>query len=751
MTKPAGSKSVVFQTTVVLALCAGAIALSTATRQARGDSPTRLADSGAAWETTLGGFNSISALHALSPTDVWAVGSNIVHGDGQDWLAVDHRDFPGGFRDLDFASDGMGWAAGEDVLVPYRDGEWQAPVALPDTSILGLDLVSTTEGWAVGFDDRLRRTVFYRLDDTGWQLRQSLEPGAPILSALWLDDAAGGWAVGEAGAIYRLTDQNWAPVSSPGSVTLTTVAGLAPDDVWAGGGYGPGPFDNLSSRVLLHFDGQEWTEARRDQGSGFVDMAFRDGRGLTMSSLGELLVYEAGAWAAIEARVPANRFFQATALSLLPGTNDAILGTSDGRLLQLTGATLTELNSTADLDSIEAVASDRAWALGQSRVLEWDGDRWIAQSDDHPLAGMRDLSAAGPEDVWAVGAGGRIQHFDGQSWQPVESPTTVDLDRVRAISPSLAWAAGSAGERPPYRSTILRYDGEGWQVVWDEPGSWDREVADVDGTSAEDAWVVSQGSLWHYHDGRLDWVSSDQSIYSVDMQTSESGWVGGRGTVLRWDGTSLQESIDIPAGASVHRLRMLPDGSGWAVGWYGYVLYFDGQAWRIVRGAADAAGDYGVPYALYDLSLSGDAADSQIWVAGVQNSILRASRQALIDGPGITPVAQRSPPSLPFTTTPTPPGTPGSRNTPGPPATERPWPLETPTLMHRSWLPYLNRSLPDSAPENTSTPEATPTRAIVVPPGCPRPLLICRLCPGCTTTPVPADGTPTVCPDCRPR
>jgi hypothetical protein len=34
---------------------------------------------------------------------------------------------------------------------------------------------------------------------------------------------------------------------------------------------------------------------------------------------------------------------------------------------------------------------------------------------------------------------------------------------------------------------------------------------------------------------------------------------------------------------------------------------------------------------------------------------------------------------------------------------------------------------------------------------CPQPRALCRLCPGCTATPPPQDGTPTVCPDCRPR
>lgn len=34
---------------------------------------------------------------------------------------------------------------------------------------------------------------------------------------------------------------------------------------------------------------------------------------------------------------------------------------------------------------------------------------------------------------------------------------------------------------------------------------------------------------------------------------------------------------------------------------------------------------------------------------------------------------------------------------------------------------------------------------------CDEPRQMCQPCPGCTNTPVPGDGTPTVCPICRPR
>lgn len=54
-------------------------------------------------------------------------------------------------------------------------------------------------------------------------------------------------------------------------------------------------------------------------------------------------------------------------------------------------------------------------------------------------------------------------------------------------------------------------------------------------------------------------------------------------------------------------------------------------------------------------------------------------------------------------------------------------------------------------PTVTATATITPTKGPDIPPGCPQPRMLCQPCPGCTPTPYPAEGTPTICPFCRPR
>lgn len=49
------------------------------------------------------------------------------------------------------------------------------------------------------------------------------------------------------------------------------------------------------------------------------------------------------------------------------------------------------------------------------------------------------------EDVWAVGAGGAIAHFDGTAWELVESPTQSLLSAVHGTADGHAFAVGQDG------------------------------------------------------------------------------------------------------------------------------------------------------------------------------------------------------------------------------------------------------------------------------------------------------------------
>ncbi|MFO0575875.1 MAG: hypothetical protein U1A78_17900 [Polyangia bacterium] len=71
---------------------------------------------------------------------------------------------------------------------------------------------------------------------------------------------------------------------------------------------------------------------------------------------------------------------------------------------------------------------------------------------------LRGVHGTSASDVWAVGDGGTLLHFDGAAWTAVTAGTSNALSRVFALTPSRAYAVGQAG-------TVLAFDGARWTSV----------------------------------------------------------------------------------------------------------------------------------------------------------------------------------------------------------------------------------------------------------------------------------------------
>lgn len=122
-------------------------------------------------------------------------------------------------------------------------------------------------------------------------------------------------------------------------------------------------------------------------------------------------------------------------------------------------------------------------------------------------------AAASASDAWAVGliGGGPgdgtgptdktlIEHWDGESWNVVPSPTPAPasgLTRVTVISPSDAWAVGQSSDSsgscaPQCRTIIEHWDGCMWTVVPspNPPSGYLNDLWDVAVVADRTAWAV---------------------------------------------------------------------------------------------------------------------------------------------------------------------------------------------------------------------------------------------------------------------
>ncbi|MGB2854970.1 MAG: hypothetical protein WBC55_11065, partial [Dehalococcoidia bacterium] len=126
---------------------------------------------------------------------------------------------------------------------------------------------------------------------------------------------------------------------------------------------------------------------------------------------------------------------------------------------------------------------------GSAKVVSPDGWAW-----QNPLPqGNRLMGVWGssPSDVFAVGYGGAILHYDGNSWSPMSSGTTLGLLGVWGSSSTDVFAVGNNG-------TILHYDGSSWSKM--STGTTNA-LWDVWGNSSTDVFIVGDGGAILHYDG----------------------------------------------------------------------------------------------------------------------------------------------------------------------------------------------------------------------------------------------------------
>lgn len=287
---------------------------------------------------------------------------------------------------------------------------------------------------------------------------------------------------------------------------------------------------------------------------------------------------------------------------------------------------ITQRASARQLNAMEVLAEDNAWAVGGNGETEqFDGSTWNA-IDSPAVNTMNDMDMRTASDGWIAGNNGKIWHYDGVSWSeyvdtgndtwvaiqmssasdgwvvsssaaishysgtiwsPVTAPSGVStLNTVFVLSPADAWAAGGNGK-------IIHWNGESWSVYATTSGNetWNSLVM----ITEQEGWVVgSSGKSHHYLDSSSDGIANGtwsavttpttQNLNSVAMVNEASGWaVGNDGVILRWNG--LNWSIKTtPTDLNMKSVKMLSPQHGWAVGDKGMILEFISNTGYVASG-----------------------------------------------------------------------------------------------------------------------------------------------------------------------
>lgn len=268
--------------------------------------------------------NSIVDISAVNSNDVWAVGS---------WYAdyVPH------------------------ILIEHWDGNvWTrvaSPADLDDAALSAVTAVSANDVWAVGGygtgRDTPRRPLILHWDGTSWSRVPVLEPNPPY------------------GALFGITV-------------------LAPDNIWATGGYRNSPPPTLNHTLTLHYDGTTWNKVSSPSESP----GSHDNYLLSVSAISKDDI-----WAVGSSYLPK------------PPIIYPLIEHWDGSEWTIVSSPFQYLAG-AQTRAVATALTGEAWAVGTYRsalIGYWNGNEWKDTSPNNGDGFFYDVATVGSDTLWAVG------------------------------------------------------------------------------------------------------------------------------------------------------------------------------------------------------------------------------------------------------------------------------------------------------------------------------------------------------------
>jgi hypothetical protein len=239
--------------------------------------------------------NHLVGVDAVSPTDIWAVGSFtndassiasdqtlIEHWNGTTWTVVPGADLGPGPRGSQLTgvravSAGDVWAVGVDshgqTLIEHWDGTTWARVPSPSPGtgnfLAGVSATSASDAWAVGeySSGNQSPTLILHWDGTTWTQVPSPSPGGFLnaLNGVHATSASNAWAVGisenNAGGPQTLIEHwdgtAWTQVPSP-SPQGSFLAGVTVTPAHTAFAVGS---EGFRQPLVLRWDGSSWSQA----------------------------------------------------------------------------------------------------------------------------------------------------------------------------------------------------------------------------------------------------------------------------------------------------------------------------------------------------------------------------------------------------------------------------------------------------------------------------------------------------------
>lgn len=270
-----------------------------------------------------------------------------------------------------------------------------------------------------------------------------------------------------------------------------------------------------------------------------------------------------------DATMPAS-FKRLNTLAMISRT-DAWAGGRDGLVLRWNGDSWQRqgVDVTGDVVAIEFPSANAGWMVTydvgtqKSTLQKYNGIDWSSREIPNDIRATA-MTVSSDGTVWIFGHGGRIIRFTDGVWSETLSPGYRTVLGATGTRDGNVWAVGEFG-------TVWKWDTVRWASVQTPIETHLNAIACND---SGDVWIVGDGGVvLRFRDGRWKKVQTPSTahLYGIHVSENDSVWICGRDILMSGTENTLQ--IDT---ASIHgqirAIQVLPDGSGWAVG-YGVLLH----------------------------------------------------------------------------------------------------------------------------------------------------------------------------------
>jgi photosystem II stability/assembly factor-like uncharacterized protein len=208
-------------------------------------------------------------------------------------------------------------------------------------------------------------------------------------------------------------------------------------------------------------------------------------------------------------------------------------------------------------------------AQGSPSALAWELVPPVTSED------LRDVFMLAEGDVWAVGNGGTVLHYDGTVWSPVPISTTDELRDIYMVSSTMGYILACSGGG----SAIWHWDGS----TWTQRGTIPHPIYRLDANSANDAWASGFSVVYHW-DGTgwsLNW-DAPGVLFAIDMTSPQAGWaVGAYGNIVQYSNGTWSQYQNSPVENVLYETFFTSPTDGWAAGFTQttYLLHSNGSTW----------------------------------------------------------------------------------------------------------------------------------------------------------------------------